>query len=45
VTERELTKDDALKEIEKNDKIRNYLEDKKFKKVIFVKNKIINILV
>jgi leucyl-tRNA synthetase len=45
VTEKELTENEALKEIKKNDKIKKYLEDKKFKKVIFVKNKIINILI
>ena len=31
--------------ITENDKINKYLDDKKFKKVIFVKNKIINILI
>ena len=45
VSKRELTENEALKEIKKNDKINKYLDDKKFKKVIFVKNKIINILI
>jgi len=45
VTEKELTENEALIEIKKNDKINKYLEDKKFKKVIFIKNKIINILI
>ena len=45
VTKRELIENEALKEIKKNDKIYKYLKNKKFKKVIFVKNKIINILI
>ena len=45
MTEKELTENEALIEIKKNDNIRKYLKDFKFKKVIFVKNKIINILI
>jgi len=44
-TQEELTENEAIKKIKKNDKIGKYLENKKLKKVIFVKNKIINILV
>ena len=44
ISKEELTENEALKIIKKNDKIGKYLENKEFKKVIFVKNKIINII-
>ena len=40
-----LKEKEVLKEIQKNDKIKNYLENKKTKKIIFIENKLINIII
>jgi leucyl-tRNA synthetase len=44
-TKRDISEKDLLKEIKNDSNLKKYLENKKFNKVIFIKNKLINIIV
>ena len=41
----QISKDDLLKQIKKNDKILKFINDKKIKKTIYVENKLINLII
>lgn len=42
---KDVLEESLIEEIKKDNKLKKYIIDKKFKKVIFVKNKLINIII
>ena len=43
--DKEINEEDLLKKLYKNDKIAKFLHDSKIKKTIFIKNKLINLII